>query len=155
MVYRRRNIDLRTIEKEAYRKFTGQISLIGKLFAPDPNDALDFNALDGKGKWKRVFKEKHYRAFYQDPEAKKVAHKNPIASGGNSQVDIGHSFRVNLPENKLDIRSLKASAAAERAKKLAATLTPAELLRLSCRTPSVPKQKKRTWAFMGQVYLQW
>jgi hypothetical protein len=145
LVYRRRNIDLRTIEKEAYRKFTGQISLIGKLFAPDPNDALDFNALDAKGKWERIFKDKHYRAFYHDPHAKKVAHKNPIPSDGGPQVDIGHSFRVNLPENKLDIRSLKASAAAGRAKKAATTLTSAELLRLSYKIPTVPKRKKRTF----------
>lgn len=100
MVYRQRNIDMAEVEKDAYVNLTKSTELISKLFQPDPNDKLKFSALSAKNKWKRVYKEKHWKAYTKDPNKSRRKNKN----GDDLGEDNYHNFRINLPLRKPDIK---------------------------------------------------
>ena len=100
MVYRQRNIDMAKVEKEAYVQLTKSTELISKLFQPDPNDKLNFSALSAKDKWKRVYKEKNWKAYTIDPNKS----RRKIKIGDDHGEDNYHNFRVNLPLRKPDIK---------------------------------------------------
>ena len=100
MVYRQRNIDMEEMEKEAYKHLVKSTKFISQIFQPDPKDKLNFEELSAKDKWKRVFKEKHWKAYTKDPKARTRKDKN----GGYVDEDDYHNFRINLPLRKPNIK---------------------------------------------------
>ena len=97
MVYRQRNIDMKEVERAAYLTLVKSTKTISALFQPDPKDKLDFHDLSGADKWKRVFKQKHWKAFTKDPNAR-------TRNSSEQTFDNFHNFRVNLPFRKPDIK---------------------------------------------------
>ena len=90
MVYRQRNIDMKEVERAAYLTLVKSTKTLSALFQPDPKDKLDFHDLSGVDKWKRIFKQKHWKAFTKDPKARK-------RNSSEQTFDNFHNFRVNLP----------------------------------------------------------
>ena len=105
MVYRQRHINLRVIEKDQHQKLIAHSKMLSGVFFPNSNDSLPFRDLGPKQKWKRVFREKHWKAFSKDPDG--------YRRGKKTSGDF-HPYRVDLPFREQDIRLWKDKLAQEK-----------------------------------------